>query len=282
MSAPPTTSEPVPFSIKLERTSRLCVWGLPALGMLHAARALLLSPDGPGLAVLDALYWIGAYILAGQVLSGVFRILERRLASQPLASPARSLPLPSPDGAAGLDKERMLAEIRHAIRGGEWDEAGTLIEGFATDHADDPGLSALRQELQSARESARDNQMAQLEAARKVNDPDRVLELHESLAPLLEPEARNALDAELSKWFLRLIHNRLRTGKIQTDLAHLAGRIAEAFSQTVEGASLRASLPTLRRSAGLCPRCAQPYSGVGDACPACLGLGHSPAPPPAS
>ena len=31
---------------------------------------------------------------------------------------------------------------------------------------------------------------------------------------------------------------------------------------TVEGASVRASLPTLRRSVGLCPRCAQPYTAL--------------------
>jgi hypothetical protein len=67
-----------------------------------------------------------------------------------------------------------------------------------------------------------------------------------------------------------LIHIRLRSGKIQPDVAILAGRVAEIFSHTVEGASLRASLPTLRRSAGQCPRCAQPYTGIADACPACL------------
>ena len=135
------------------------------------------------------------------------------------------------------------------------------------------------EEFQSAREAARDDHMAQLEAARKVNDPERVLELHQFLMPLLEAEAKTSLEAELSRWFLRLIHNRLRTGKIQTDVAILAGRIAETFSHTVEGASLRASLPTLRRSAGLCPRCAQPYTGVADACPACMSLGQPPSQP---
>jgi hypothetical protein len=87
---------------------------------------------------------------------------------------------------------------------------------------------------------------------RQVSDPDWVLELHQTLIPLLDAETRVALEADLSQWFLRLIHNRLRIGKIQTDLVVLAGRIADAFSHTVGGASLRASLPTLRRSAGLC------------------------------
>ena len=53
-------------------------------------------------------------------------------------------------------------------------------------------------------------------------------------------------------------------------MVQLAARFAESFAATVEGASVRASLPTLRRSVGLCPRCAQPYIGVADACPNCL------------
>ncbi len=86
----------------------------------------------------------------------------------------------------------------------------------------------------------------------------------------LDQDARAALDPELAKWFLGLIHRRLRTGKIQADVVQLAARFAESFAATVEGASVRASLPTLRRSVGLCPRCAQPYTGVADACPNCL------------
>jgi predicted amidophosphoribosyltransferase len=46
--------------------------------------------------------------------------------------------------------------------------------------------------------------------------------------------------------------------------------VAVSLYQTPEGASLRASLPTLRRAAGLCARCARPYKGIADACPACL------------
>ena len=80
-----------------------------------------------------------------------------------------------------------------------------------------------------------------------------MLELHQSLIPLLDAETRVSLEADLSQWFQWLIHNRLRTGKIETDLAVLAGRIADAFSHTVEGASLRASLPTSPQRGALLP-----------------------------
>ena len=48
--------------------------------------------------------------------------------------------------------------------------------------------------------------------AREVNDPERVLEIYHALVPTLETDARISLDRELAKWFLTLIHRRLRTG----------------------------------------------------------------------
>src|SRR5262249_8982800 len=84
------------------------------------------------------------------------------------------------------------------------------------------------------------------------------------------------IEHDVAAWFLSAIHRRLRTGKIQADVVSLAGRFADAFATTVEGASVHAALPTLRRSVGLCPRCAQPYIGIADACPKCLGFATNP------
>ena len=222
-------------------------------------------PEAESQSILD--------LLAGRIDPLIERLAQSR---NPFAPPSSALEATSTESL----REQPLAEIRRTIRAGKWDEAAALMEAYSPAELDDPRLSSLRHELQSARETARSEQLAQLMAARQVSDPDRVLELHQSLVPLLDAETRVSLEAELSQWFLRLIHNRLRTGKIQTDLAILAGRIAEAFSHTVEGASLRASLPTLRRSAGLCSRCGQPYSGIANACPACLAQALSASRPP--
>ena len=156
-------------------------------------------------------------------------------------------PAPGPSGVAvDLLSEQALAQIRKLVRSGNWDEARSLLDSFARDYQGDPRSSSLDQEFQAARNAARDERMAQLDAARKVNDPDRVLEVHKFLGPLLEADARASLEADLSRWFLRLIHKRLRTGRIQADLAHLAGRIAESFSHTVRAP---ASAPRSRPSA---------------------------------
>ncbi len=69
---------------------------------------------------------------------------------------------------------------------------------------------------------------------------------------------------------MAMIQKRLRGGAMRPDVAILAARVAESLDATPEGASLRAALPTLRRSAGLCARCGEPYTGLADACPKCL------------
>ena len=119
-------------------------------------------------------------------------------------------------------------------------------------------------------EGAVDRLLGELKAAQSVSDPARVLELRDQLAASIPADSLKEVDSQLAKWFMQLVMKRLRTGSIQPDLAALVGQIAERFGQTVEGASLRASLPTLRRSAGLCARCARPYRGIADACPVCL------------
>ncbi len=316
----PSSSHPAPdaFAARLamlDRVALLIGWGLPLLGLMGGTRILLESTDheasfpGGWLAgLLGAICMMGTTVLAGLGASSVLRVLVQWLLSlhrQPpeaesqsilgslaeridqlserLAEPrSPSVPLPPALATTSTNwlREQSLAEIRRTIRAGTWDEAAALLDGYSPAELDDPRVSALRQEILSARAAARSEQLAQLNAARQVNDPDRVLEIHQSLLSLLDAETRVSLEADLSQWFLRLIHNRLRTGKIQTDLAVLAGRIADAFSHTVEGASLRASLPTLRRSAGLCSRCGQPYTGLANACPACLAQTQPSARPP--
>ena len=195
-------------------------------------------------------------------------------------SPARSrridrLPggpgqLAAPAAAANALKAEQMAEIRHAIRNGHWADAGSLVVAFGDTHPDDPEAARLAEDLAAAKDAAGREVLARLDAAREANDPDRVIELRDELKPLIEAEALRTLDRDLAKWFLLLIHRRLRSGTVGPDVAVLAGRVAGSLDQTPEGASLRASLPTLRRAAGLCARCAQPYTGIADACPACL------------
>ena len=80
------------------------------------------------------------------------------------------------------------------------------------------------------------------------------------------------LDRETIELLMNLLQRRLRTGMVGVDVVTLATKVADRFSEHKEGASLRAALPTLRRSAGLCGQCGQPYRGLANACPRCTGL----------
>jgi hypothetical protein len=196
----------------------------------------------------------------GPILERLDRILTA-LETRPAA------PAADEDRAARPD----IAAIAAAISERRWPDAEALLDG----HPDDPEMTRLRDRLGSARHEEAKKLSGELEAARSVGDPDRVLEIREGLEAVMPAEEVKELDATLVKWFLALIMKRLRAGTVRADVADLAAKVAERFAQTVEGASLRASLPTLRRSAGLCPRCARPYRGIADACPICLA-----APPP--
>jgi hypothetical protein len=169
------------------------------------------------------------------------------------------------------DARRTLSaiEIERALRSGRWAETESLIDEFERAFPGDSRLGERRERFDAARRQAIEDQMAQLDAARSVNDPARVIELYHGIVPSLNPDRREELARDLAKWFLELIHRRLRSGKIQAEVVLLATQVAETFGATVEGASMRAALPTLRRSVGLCPRCAQPYRGIADACPQC-------------
>lgn len=227
---------------------------------------------------------------AGRIASGIAAALVLAAFGLTCRASGRVEPAPRPEPARELDWQPLLdrldriaaalesrplgpavaadelATIASAIAEGRWDDAEAILSRHP-DHPDAPHYSG---QLGSARQAAGAAMRDELKAAQDVNDPERVLEIHSRLSPVLDAERMAELESQVVKWFLALIMRRLRGGTVRPDVAELAAKVAERFPKSVEGASLRASLATLRRSAGLCPRCAHPYRGIADACPACL------------
>ena len=299
--SPPLSTVPVQTAaVALAASAPVVQAALVALGLL-AAGTELLDVDlrvsvRPALA---AIVQLGGFVLAGWVarrlltaLACLLELLASVAAADRIADvfgrapeehiPAAIAPATSPPARCALypltDTRTMaLAEIRVALRQGEWTQVETLFQSFTDNYPDDPASPALGEELKAARELAVTSLRARLDAAREANDLERVLELREPLTILLEPEALATLNRSLAKWFMTLIQKRMRQGAMTKELAMLATRVAGAFDATPEGASLHAALPTLRRSVGLCARCGQPYTGIADACPACLATSSFPA-----
>lgn len=278
------------------RSANLIALGALAFGGLRGLQSLLAitTTSATGVAatfgaVVGACSEVLLYGLLGLAASVLVRALGVWAASQASTSRSRSPEAEEPVDASTRPPtppavamppvaSAQLAEIRRLLRDHDWDAATDAVRAFRDEHPSDPRSVEASSELERAMQAALGRLEGQLQAARDVNDPDQVLEIHGRMTPLLDEERRNSLDVELARWFLSIVHRRLRTGRIQADVVALADRIAEGFGHTTDGASLRASLPTLRRSAGLCPRCARPYTGVAKACPECLK--PAPAPPP--
>jgi hypothetical protein len=282
-------------------------WGLAVVGLLEglvgAVAAILAAEIVParraGLlmhSIAFSIGWLlagwGTWVLSRVASSAIVESLQRlsRASDETAIQLAKAVALlesltralrervesvSTSDSSLG-GRAHALEKIERATRTAQWSQAEALITEFEADFPGDPRPAELRVSLASAQRGAIEQGLAQLEAARSANDADRVLELYPIVASSMGDEARGSLSSDLSAWFLSLIHRRLRAGKIQADVVQLAGRFAETFSTTVEGASVRASLATLRRSVGLCPRCAQPYVGIAEACPTCLGKTTAP------
>lgn len=235
-------------------------WSVPGLGRLASG---LLGLTGVVLMARGLAFWPSSVTWA-EVSDRLQAIESAFVASTAQQSTAEA-------------RSAALAEFRLALEEFRWDVAARLAERIRVDHPESPEVERLADELESSRAGRREQLRGQLASARGVGDADGVLTLRQELAALVSTEDRKDLDRETLAWLMNLLQKRLRAGTVRADVASLAARAAESFGDTMEGASLRASLPTLRRSAGLCPRCARPYAGLGDACPDCV-QGAAPAP----
>lgn len=275
----PEPGDLVPEPPASDRRPALMGWMLAAIGFLLAVRTLTLEHSGPRAwltAGLEAVTELVGFGLLGWLTYGLLRDAARAwwLAERLVRAWERVAEVPNrgsigPDHHAGAShRSAALAEIRSALRERRFEEAEALSRAYQDEFPEDPAHPL--EELAEARQQHVANLHAQLEAARGVHDPERVIALRDELTLHLPQDAREALDGELVRWLLGLIQRRLLGGSIAPDVVELATRVANSFADTREGASLRASLPTLRRSAGLCSRCGEPYSGLESACPRCL------------
>ncbi|MHB1557486.1 MAG: hypothetical protein ACYC61_08405, partial [Isosphaeraceae bacterium] len=76
------------------------------------------------------------------------------------------------------DQARLIAELATALREVRLDEAKALLDRLDAEFPDEPTRQDLRDQLEAARRHQSEERIAQIDAARRVNDADRVLELY--------------------------------------------------------------------------------------------------------
>jgi hypothetical protein len=294
--------------LEILRSERLSIWVACAIGFLGVPlgwrqstvtrAAANLTGDRLQVAYLDLIlvllstaivgFLVGLGLTAVQRVVGAIDRVEdgRRLEAERweilcekidafLASTQTALNERAP--ATGEDPARRSAidAIHRVIRDKEWSEADRLIETLRVEGTLDPDLDRLSMTVENRRDEAIQSQLERIKASQEVGDSERVLDLYQDVTRLLDPMSRKSLEDDLARWFMNHIQRRLRSGTIQAEVVTLTARVSEIFGGTAEGASLRAGLPTLRRTVGLCPRCGGPYVGASDACPVCLGAAAS-------
>lgn len=170
----------------------------------------------------------------------------------------------------GVGEKRVEAIIaaRESIARGDWARARVLVENLEVEN---PEIAVrLTAELAEARRTSADRLRSRIDSAREADDAEQAVALRDELQAVLEDAPDRELDRSLAHWIMSRIQNRLLHPPIGVEVPRWAALAAERFADTKDGASLRKALPILRRSAGLCPRCAEPFPGEEDACPACL------------
>ncbi len=198
---------------------------------------------------------------------------EAEAKPEPESEPAR-------DGAPSGPPTDPIERVRVAIREGHWAEAESLIEGLAATRPG-PEVDHLAGTFAAARGASITHIRARIDAARQANDLDAVLDQRAELMALIPIDELAALDRDLARWCMAQIQKRLRGGRMSIDVALLSGRVAEALNHTPEGASLKAALPTLRRSVGLCAVAANPTAAWPTPAPPASSRHRAPGPPTA-
>lgn len=166
-------------------------------------------------------------------------------------------------------REQARAKLRAAMAGAHWEYASELIGVFTREYPDDSELVDLSDTLERGRAGQIEALRGRLAESRQAEDPDAVLGARDELAQYLDGFRLAAIDQDVLNWMLSFIQGRMRNGTVGLDIALWAGRVVERYGTTDEGMSLRASLPILRRCAGLCAHCGEPYTGLEAACPRC-------------
>ncbi len=209
---------------------------------------------------------IGVVADAAEASFRTARLIETRLVPD-LARAVAALEGLAQGPEAGPET-RAATEIRLAIGEGRWSRAERLIDAFGRDYPHAAQWPALVVELREARATEAESLRRSLDEAMAADDAGSAISCRDSLTRHLGGDELHDLDRRVVAWVARWVRRRARRGT--AEVASVAALASDRFADTNEGRILRDSVAGLRRRAGLCPACARPYRGDGEACADCL------------
>lgn len=187
---------------------------------------------------------------------------NRAAAADPATAPPPAIP------PARNPEQLALDAIRATISREQWEQARRQILSFVERFPNSLHAAGLSEQFELARRQKVQSLRQALAAAQQSSDAGAALEARDQLTQYLSGDTLAKLDDEVVAWLVQHIRAKLLAGRAK-EVVRLAEQVAETFADVAGTAPLRQSLPTLRRSAGLCPSCGHPYDIELPECPEC-------------
>lgn len=168
------------------------------------------------------------------------------------------------------DSVDLLQRFKQALNDRDWDRANLVRIKLVQLGASESEISFYDLLSSDARSNCRVDASKRLELAKGFRDLSTALAVRDELSLLVSQDELMSLDAQMIEWIMIELQKKLRAVPIGEDLIGLIQLVVDRYAATSQGASLKAALPTLRRSVGLCASCNKPYRGAEAACPECL------------
>jgi hypothetical protein len=263
------------------------IWGVIGIGYLIGAPILAFILFFLFRAAADLIdLWIDlqvsgektADLMERQLVPAVLRICQllEKMSEPNSPQPPTLLKPPAPPslpsataGPANDARQRLGDSLRDAMRRESWDQARQLAATFAQKFPDEPEAKDIAAQVEAAFKRKVQSLREQLDHAEGSGDSEGMLNSRDRLSAYLSGTELYQVDRRVAHWMAKYLRDALAAGKAK-DVVHLAERVVDSVGDsTQEGAQVRASLPALRRGAGLCPECGEPYDSKTDRCAAC-------------
>jgi hypothetical protein len=214
-----------------------------------------------------------ADLVERQLVPGVLRIgqlIERTNESLAAVTATMKASSPSSANSAAADaRQRAIESMRDAMRRDSWDQARKVASEFAERFPEAPDAKDLTAQVEAALARKVKSLRDQLDQMERAGDCEGLLNVRDRLSAYLDGTELYQVDRRVAHWTAKHLRDALVAGRAK-EVIQLAERVVDAVGDTTqEGAQVRASLPTLRRSAGLCPECGQPSDTSLARCAAC-------------
>jgi hypothetical protein len=222
-----------------------------------------------------------ADLVERQLVPGVLRacqLLERTNEALGSVSQARA----DTGSSSAAARQQAIDTVRDCIRREAWGEARRLASAFGEQFRGTLEAKDLAGQVEAAFTRRVQALRDQLNEAEQRADAEQLMNTRDRLSGYLDGTELYQVDRRVAHWMAGYLREALSGGRAR-DVVHLAERVVAAFADsTPEGAQMRASLPTVRRSAGLCPECGQPYDVSLVRCAACESARQRKKPSPAA